>query len=131
MPRNDTIPGSPEDWLTRAKSSLSLSKIEKPDDVFYEDLCFHAQQAVEKALKAVCVKNNIKFRLVHDIGELIETLSKNGIEIKDAIREATTMTEYAVEFRYPGTYEPLSENEYKKSIEIAEKVVKWANHLSK
>ena len=43
MPQNKTIPGSSDDWLVRAKSSLSLAKIEKPDDVFYEDLCFLIQ----------------------------------------------------------------------------------------
>ena len=131
MPQNKIIPGSPEDWLVRAKSSLSLAKIEKPDDVFYEDLSFHAQQAVEKALKSVCVKKNIKFRLVHDIDELIETLAKNGIEVSDEIRASTMLTEYAVEFRYPGTYEPLTEEEYRKAVGIAETVVSWAGKLQK
>jgi len=42
-------------WLARAKSNLALSKNKTFEDVFYEDLCFQAQQAVEKALKALLV----------------------------------------------------------------------------
>lgn len=45
--------GTPRDWLGRAKSNLARARQPKPDEVFWEDLCFDAQQAVEKALKAV------------------------------------------------------------------------------
>jgi HEPN domain-containing protein len=55
----------------RAKSSLSLAKIEKPDDVFYEDLCFHAQQAVEKALHVPFIYNGIFLRLLVNSESLI------------------------------------------------------------
>jgi len=37
-------------WIERAKSSLKIAQIEKNSDIYYEDLCFQAQQAVEKAL---------------------------------------------------------------------------------
>jgi HEPN domain-containing protein len=39
------------DWLVRAKSSLALAKQAKPQEAFWEDQCFLAQQAAEKALK--------------------------------------------------------------------------------
>jgi len=42
-------------WLDRAKSSLAISKIKADENIFYEDLCFQAQQAVEKALKGLLV----------------------------------------------------------------------------
>ena len=40
-----------------------------PEGAFYEDLCFHAQQAVEKALKAVYQHNRWVFRYTHDLDE--------------------------------------------------------------
>ncbi len=58
-------PGSPEDWLARAQSNLSRANQPKPDDVYWEDLCFDAQQAAEKALKALLIKRNIPFRFSH------------------------------------------------------------------
>jgi len=35
------------------------------------------------------------------------------------------LTAYAVETRYPGDYAPVSEDDYIKAVEAAEKVVKW------
>ena len=49
--RND--PGSPSDWLKRAKSNLIRARQPKPEEVFWEDICFDAQQAAEKSLKAL------------------------------------------------------------------------------
>jgi HEPN domain-containing protein len=49
MPRESVIPGSPSDWLRRARSDLALAKMPLPDGALYEDLCFHAQQAGRKS----------------------------------------------------------------------------------
>lgn len=49
-------PERAKEWLTRAKSNLARVKAGKvSEDILYEDLCFDAQQAVEKALKALCI----------------------------------------------------------------------------
>jgi HEPN domain-containing protein len=40
-----------ESWIERAKSSLEISKIAVNDNVYYEDLCYQSQQAVEKGLR--------------------------------------------------------------------------------
>jgi len=50
----------------------------KSDWEDYFNCAFHAQQAVEKFIKAYLVKNQIEFRKTHDIGKLI-----NLIETKD------------------------------------------------
>ena len=45
---------SPEEWLGHALSDLKLAKLGKEDpDILPEQICFHAQQAVEKTFKAV------------------------------------------------------------------------------
>jgi len=125
MPRDDVIAGSPRDWLRRARSSLARARQEKPDEVLYEDLCFDAQQAVEKALKALLVSRGVPFRFVHDIGELLEGVAAGGIRIPEGLRDASELTEYAVEARYPGLYEPVSEEEWRRAVTSAEAVVTW------
>ena len=45
LPQDKSIPGSPLDWLVRAKGNLALAKQPKPEEAFWEDLCFQAQQA--------------------------------------------------------------------------------------
>ena len=52
LPGDRGVPGSPEDWLARAEGNLAIASAPLPEGAFYEDLCFHAQQAAEKALKA-------------------------------------------------------------------------------
>ena len=37
-------------WIKRAHNSLALAKVKKTDEICYEDLCYNAQQAVEKGL---------------------------------------------------------------------------------
>ena len=51
-------PEEPDDlealeWLARARSSLALAKQPKPEAAFWADLCYQAQQAAEKGMKAV------------------------------------------------------------------------------
>ncbi|GAI08445.1 unnamed protein product, partial [marine sediment metagenome] len=49
-------------WLKRARSSLERAKMGKVSQgILYEDLCFDAQQAVEKSLKAILIKLNQSF----------------------------------------------------------------------
>ena len=53
MPSETAHPGSPQDWLRHARSDLALAGVPKTGKVLYAHLCFHAQQAAEKALKGV------------------------------------------------------------------------------
>lgn len=121
--------GSPNDWLRRAKSSLIRAKQPKHEEVFWEDYCFDAQQAAEKSLKALLLFHRIPFRFVHDIAELLTVLEQNGISLPEQIRAAAELSEYAVAARYPGPIEPVTEEEYKEAVEIAETVLSWVEGL--
>ena len=58
-------------WMKRAESSLALGFVAKTDEIFYEDLCFQLQQAVEKAMKALLVYNDVEPPITHSFGVLI------------------------------------------------------------
>ena len=74
MPLDNKQAGTAIDWLARAKGDLAIAAADLPEGAFLEDLCFHAQQAAEKALKALYVFYNIKFRYTHDLDELVTNL---------------------------------------------------------
>lgn len=59
-------PGTPADWLRHARSDLALSRA-AVEGVLYENLCFHAQQAAEKGVKAVLVAGAITFPRTHNL----------------------------------------------------------------
>jgi HEPN domain-containing protein len=126
MPPDDTVIGSPSDWLLRARSNLARARQEKPDGVLYEDLCFDAQQAAEKSIKALLVARGLPFRFVHDIGELLKAAADGGIEVPDSVMESVELTEYAVEARYPGPFEAVTDAEWRTAVRLAETVVAWA-----
>ena len=122
MKRNERA----KEWLKRARSNLARAKLGVvSSDILYEDLCFDAQQAVEKSLKSLCIIHNIAFPKTHDIAYLIDLLKKNGVAIPKVIQKARMLTGYAVETRYPGDYESVVEKKYKEALAIADKVVNW------
>jgi len=128
MPREDNWlkeVGTPDEWMKRAQSNLVRARQPKPEEVFFEDLVFDIQQSVEKALKALLLKKGIRFRFVHDIAELLTLLEQNEVALPDEIRAAADLTDYAVQARYPGPFEPVSENEYTSALEIADAVLSW------
>jgi HEPN domain-containing protein len=144
----DTRPEAAE-WLIRAKGSLGIARIGKINpEILYEDLCFHCQQAAEKAFKALLKLNNIEFRKEHSLENLIIKLEINNIIIPEKIKAAAisqypyggltlplkipmrigstlSLSENAVDTRYPGEYQPLDEKGYRNALEKAEIIVLW------
>lgn len=119
-------PETANTWLTRAKSNMARAKAGRvSSEILYEDLCFDAQQAVEKALKSLCVIYEIVFPKTHDIAYLIELLEEKNVTVPEDVQNGKILTGYAVETRYPGDYEPVYEDDYFKAIEIADKVLRW------
>ncbi len=128
MPAEDRIPGCPADWLHRARSDLNLARLSRPEGVLLEDLCFHAQQAAEKALKAVLVANSVAVPNIHSIRRLIDLLPAK-LDIPGEIQDAAGLTDYAVSSRYPGDFELVDEDEHREAVRLAEAVVSWAADL--
>lgn len=91
-----------------------------------EDVCFDAQQAAEKAIKAVMILRDIEFPYVHDLDRLLSVLEEDGEPIPAAVRHSVELTKYAVVSRYPMGVRPVSEREYLEATDIAEAVVGWA-----
>ena len=90
---------------------------------------FHAQQAVEKALKAVLLFKRIEFPFTHDIEELLEIAQQGGLTLSSGVNEAGILTPYAVEARYPGQVEEISFSDVEEAIRIAEDVLKWVQEI--
>jgi HEPN domain-containing protein len=61
---------------------------------------FHAQQAVEKWLKAVTAASGVRHSTIHDIDRLIEIAEGTGIEVPLDRDRLAVLTQYAVPFRY-------------------------------
>ncbi|MBI3015047.1 MAG: HEPN domain-containing protein [Candidatus Tectomicrobia bacterium] len=61
--------------------------------------------------------------------EWLRRAKGEGHSIPQEIWEAVDLTDYAVETRYPGPAEPVTQKEYRAAVRIAEQVVKWAGRI--
>ncbi len=114
----------PAQWLRYAKKDLELASIEMPPEGVLELLCFHAQQAVEKALKAVLVSRGEAPPRTHDIAILLEQIEA-FTSVPSNLLSASRLNEYAVWTRYPGDAESVYEEDYQEAVRIARLVLGW------
>lgn len=129
MPPDLPEVGTPADWLRYARSDLALARVQRPADVLLDTLCFHAQQAAEKSLKAVLLLQGIRFPYTHDIARLITLVSEAVVSWPEELDQASGLSEYAADARYPGSRESISEEDYRQALTIAEQVFAWAESL--
>lgn len=126
-PKKKHLPALQEEWLIHAYSDLNLARLGRESrDVLPQQICFHAQQVVEKAFKAVLLFSRVEFPLTHDIEELIDISGQAGISLPSDFLEAGILTPYAVETRYPGYWGEITEQDVTEALGFAEKIVKWA-----
>lgn len=81
------IPSSPDEWMSHAESEVKLARLAVGDpNIRGEQVGFHAQQAAEKAIKAVLLSRGVEFPLTHDLEELIEIpLPADGFVIGEPV----------------------------------------------
>ncbi|MBU0622606.1 MAG: HEPN domain-containing protein [Gammaproteobacteria bacterium] len=79
----------------------------KLPEIKFRLACFHAQQAVEKTLKAVLTQHGIDYRRTHDLHTLADMLLKNNVSLPCTPEELTRLNPFAVTFRYDDTDIPL------------------------
>ncbi len=132
MPPEVYPPDDPRQWLNRARGDLSLASFTpllEQDNIFLEDLCYHAQQAAEKALKALLLHLQSQVPFTHNLLELLKCLEETGVEIPERVNEAAGLTEYAVASRYPGYQDPVDPEEHREAVDLARRVVQWVESL--
>ncbi|WP_447977316.1 HEPN domain-containing protein [Candidatus Nitrospira bockiana] len=77
MPPNHRDPTQATEWLRRARSNLARARAGRTaPEVLYEDLCFDAQQAAEKAIKALLVDRKVAFPKTHAIMDLLTSSNR-------------------------------------------------------
>jgi HEPN domain-containing protein len=101
-----------------------LRHIKDLQDVHISMVCFHAQQAVEKSLKAVLFKRQIDFSRTHDLERLAEMLAAEGVILPCTLEELHRLNPYAVTFRYDDKEIKLLTRD--QAASIVDRVRRWA-----
>ena len=110
-------------WIKLAKDDINLAEfgLTMKSSCPYKLLAFHAQQCIEKYLKAYLVYNEIDFPFTHNLGVLIDlyiNIDKKFLNLK----EAETLTRYGIITRYPSFDREINKEEAIKCVNIAKDI---------
>lgn len=112
-------------FLTLADRDIrAFRKLSDDPEMDDEVVGFHAQQAVEKSLKAVLAKHRVEVRKTHDLQVLLDLLIQNNLPGPPLREGIDALGPFAVELRYDlMASEPLDREQAHK---VVESVRRWA-----
>lgn len=109
------------EWLDKADEDMRICEELMNNEEFADAIAFHAQQAAEKYLKALWEFFDLEIIKAHDLYFLKEELVKKTESIDElSDEELSFLTQFAVDFRYPG--EKATMEEARKAHKIASRV---------
>ena len=111
------------EWVRKAESDLknAANTLKMGEDCPTDTVCFHAQQVVEKYLKALLVLEGTSFPKTHHIEELLALVS-SALRPELSDEEQYRLTDYATVTRYPGDYELIPLGEARRAVSAARRV---------
>ena len=110
-------------WLDYANNDLGVAKFlfENYSPKPIEIICYHCQQAAEKALKSVLIAKQERITKTHNLLELGRECV--DIEKQELLSAIGRLNPYSVQVRYPNNIE-LTEAEAEQAIKDAEVIMK-------
>ena len=108
------------EWVKKGDSDFIAAKTLAPQKGVENQTGFHCQQAIEKWLKAYLIKQGEEIRKIHDLTALVIECEKFDPYFEELESLVEGITDFAVEFRYPG--ENATSEEVKDALEKTGKV---------
>lgn len=110
-----------KEWLSLAQEDLATAEDMMPKHR-WRHVCFHAQQAAEKFIKALATSRQIEIPRTHDLEKLMERLvDAKHLGLLDP--NILDLSEYAVDTRYPAdSVEALATDDAERALNAAKKV---------
>ncbi len=91
------------EWIQKAEGDdAMMHQSYESSNPIYDGICFHAQQYIEKYLKAWLQEANISFTKTHNLKELLDMIVPTLPAWRAWQPELSTLSRHAVDFRYPG-----------------------------
>ena len=89
------------EWIQKADEDLGYAEVGLQHSNYFAQVCFHLQQAAEKYLKAAIIANDLNFRPVHDLRELVSTLKNKVPEVNRITEDCDYLNPFYIDTRYP------------------------------
>lgn len=122
MCANERVAAVAGGWVEKAENDLKNASLalRAGEECPADTVAFHAQQCVEKYLKALLVAERIDFPKTHDIEKLVALLPAR-LQPRMTSEEQGRLTDYATGARYPG-WGDISLAEARRAVAIARRV---------
>jgi HEPN domain-containing protein len=92
-----------QEWIAKANGDyLTASREICASPPNYDAVCFHAQQCIEKLIKAILIAKGKKSPKTHDLTVLDSMLTSVEPQWHWPVEELRLLSQAAVAFRYPG-----------------------------
>lgn len=112
-------------WIDLARADLAYAEASLGfGAAFHDKVCFHCQQAAEKALKALLTALGLRTPKTHDLRALAAQLSRSLPHLLEDLSEVVDLTDYAVEIRYPDEWYAPDHSETQRAIDLARSAVR-------
>lgn len=110
-------------WVQKAEEDMTnaVHTLKLRQGCPFATVCFHAQQTVEKYLKALLTLHSVPFPKTHDLGELL-ALVPNEARPDSSGPDLAGLNVYASETRYPGDRDPFTRVEAEAAVALASRV---------
>lgn len=92
-----------KDWLFMASLDLKSARASLKDKI-YSSVCFHAQQATEKSLKALLLHFEKEVIKTHDLLLLLTKANKYEKELKKFKKPVAFLNKFYIPTRYPDAF---------------------------
>ena len=125
------LPQPVEVLLRKAKADeFAIEKLAPDPGCADEIIGFHAQQAVEKLIKAVLAHREVAYPRIHDLTELVDLLRDKKIPFPEQLEEIDRLTPFAIVFRYAELLtQPLHDFDRSWALDCVRQVRAWAESI--
>ncbi len=109
-------------WLDQARMELVLAeRADQMSDIPPGPACYHAQQAAEKAFKAVLVFLQAQYPFTHDL-DTIRREIPNDWDVRNEFRNLKRLSNWSFMARYPGQWKPPTRADATRAIRVARSI---------
>jgi len=113
-------------WVNKARSDLlNADNNLVAQQVPYDTVCFHCQQAAEKLLKGFLVAHSCEYPITHNLLAVLEKVLECDSSAESLREILALLNPYSVEVRYPGDAWMPTQEDATEARQAAQEVFEW------
>ena len=115
-----------KEWIEKAEEDFGFASTSIEYTDYFAQICFHFQQSAEKYLKAFIIANELEFRPIHNLLELLEICREKEPRIKEIEEDCRYLNPFYIDTRYPVHWPTHYDKEIAlRARDSAEEIRKW------